>query len=1138
MRIQPHVFLLPLLLAAPAFPASAQDAVRVSPASLPVPLPTAAPMPPDRLRAHNPWNLPMTGAWRFQLTYGRITAGQFQPSAPVSHALTASTSQTENPPQNAFDGAPDTRWCASSGDYPQWLQADLGKMRHVSGVTLTWEYPEDRYEFRIEGRSDGGKWKILADATVAPGIGDGPVTLTPADVRYVRILVTGTSGEHWASLREFQIRTAENGREVAWRPSVPEPVKANVSEANLDAFASTGFDDSVWHDLPVPSNWEMYGCSLPTYDAVDNTVGLYRRWVTVPASWTGRRIYWRFDGALDGAEVFVNGHKAGCHESGYTAWDIDLTGLLKPGQRSLFAVRLSKQTPSFDCDTGDFQSMGGIYRETSLIAVPQTHVSDITVRTPLDANYKDATLFTQLSVRGTPGQTVAVTGILMHGAGLPAGTTLSGTSRIQADGTAQVTMSAPVEAPALWSAEKPNLYYVVFSIAADGKPVERVEERFGFKQIEIKNNVVLWNGTPIKCTGVCRHDSWADRGWALTEANWVKDLTLMKAANINAVRTSHYNHAARFLELCDEKGMYILDEVPYCWINDQVKDPQYAPYLLQRAQETVARDKNRACVLAWSLGNENPYGVDSQMASDLIGKADPTRPRFVSGQNPDSIKGQPWQDDHYPGPDAIDRYARNTRWGENITEHPHTFYEKEVQDYDPGASDLWSETLISTWDKLWKAPNILGSFLWEWQNQGIADKNADTTTDFWYGPDHLRQENNKGVVSAYRVPKPEWWIVKSAYSPVAVTARTVRFVGSACAIPITNHYSFTDLKELTCRWTALNGGTRLQGGVSHIACGPLQSVSASFPAPAGMTALRLEFLHPDGASVIAFNLSVEGVPLPAAPVAMASGGTLTTQNGPDTLTIGSSVQQIAFDTHAGTFRFWRVHGRDVLLGGPILNLGEAKAGSERGMYRSKQPPVTTDARVVATPGADGAAHVVVTSTVLAAAGGSTLGTLTTTYDLKPDAEIRIAWTLHWAAPDIDLWEEGVRFTLPAGMTRMAWQRDSYFTDYPVGHVGEPSGTARAGDTLFRASKRCLHWMTLLDSSGVGLALLPADVPLVGRADTTTTGTILFASREVAGPHGLSGSWVADHAIHAVKGQTLSGAFTLRAFNAPGRTANR
>ena len=1118
--------------------ATADAPSRVSPASLPLPLPGAAAVAPDRLRAHNPWNLPMTGQWRFQLTYGQIKAGEFQPAAPVRHDLTASTHQNENPPEAAFDGSADTRWCASGPDYPQWLQADLGQTRHVSGANLVWENPGDTYECRIEGRvKNSGAWKTLADATAAPGISDGPVTLTPADVRYVRVFVTGTSGPHWASLREFQIRTTENGREVAWRPPAPKPVNANASAAARDAFASPGFNDADWHTIPVPSNWEMLGYSLPTYDSVDNTVGLYRRFVTVPAAWAGRRIVWHFDGALDGAEVWVNGQKAGYHESGYTAWDIDLTGLVKPGQRNMFAVRVSKTTPSDDAETGDFQCMGGIYRDTSLIAVPQTHVSDITVRTPLAANYKDATLFTGLSVEGTPGQTVAVTGALVHSNGQPTPVTLTGRGRVGADGTVQVAMSAPVKAPALWSAEKPNLYYVVFSLTGDGKPLERVEQRFGFKQIEVKNNVVLWNGTPIKCTGVCRHDFWADKGFALTEANWVKDLTMMKAANINAVRTSHYNHAQRFLELCDEKGMYILDEVPYCWINDQVKDPAYAPYLLQRGQETVARDKNRPCVLAWSLGNENPNGIDSQMVLDLVRKMDPTRPAFVSGQDPNSIKGQLWKDDHYPGPDSIDRYARDTRWGTNITEHPHTFYEKEVQDYDPGASDLWSETLIKTWDKLWKAPNILGSFIWEWQSQGVADKNADTTTDFYYGPDHMRQENNKGIVSAYRVPKPEWWIVKSAYSPVVAGTRTVSPAGGTCTVPITNHYSFTDLKELTCRWTALRGNAALQSGVTRLACAPMQSTTASFPAPAGMTALRLEFLHPDGGSVIAYNLAVDGVPLPAAPPAMESGGALTTQDGPDTLSVGNSLQQIAFDKHAGTIRSWRVNGHDVLTGGPTLNLGEGKAGSERGMYRAKQPPVTTDTHVaVALTATGGATGVTMTSTVRAAAGGPTLGTLVTTYTIRSDAEMEVNWTLNWTGDNTDLWEEGLTFALPSSLTRMAWQRDSYFTDYPAGHIGEPSGTARAGDTLFRASKRGLHWLTLGSDAGVGLALMPTDVPLIGRADAAPGGTTLFASREVAGPHGLSGSWVADHAIHAVKGQSLSGAFTLRAIRAPGLTA--
>ena len=245
----------------------------------------------------------------------------------------------------------------------------------------------------------------------------------------------------------------------------------------------------------------------------------------------------------------------------------------------------------------------------------------------------------------------------------------------------------------------------------------------------------------------------------------------------------------------------------------------------------------------------------------------------------------------------------------------------------------------------------------------------------------------------------------------------------------------------------------------------MQSVTASFPAPAGMTTLRLEFNHPDGTSVIAFNLAVEGIPLPAPPTARASGGALTTLDGPDTLQVGNDVQRIVFDKHTGTIQSWRVNGRDILLGGPILNLGEAKAGSERGMYRAKQPPVTTEAHVAAAPGTGGAVHVAVTSTVLAAAGGSTLGTLVSTYDLTPGAEMTVAWTLNWTAPDIGLWEEGVKFSVPTDMTRMAWQRDAYFTDYPAGHLGEPSGTARAGDLLFRSSKRGLHWLTLTDGRG-------------------------------------------------------------------------
>ena len=1115
------LLLLPTLLA----PAWGQAPSRVSPASLPLPLPTAKPLPPDRLRAENPWNLSMTGPWQFHLTHGRIVAGQYVSAEIGNSSVTASSSEDANPPENAFDGKLETRWCASDDTFPQSLQADLGQTRSVTGVTLHWERAQEKYRCRIEDSLDGKVWKILADLSAAPGLGDGPVALTPTAVRYVRVTVVGSLGG-WASLRECDIRVTEGGVETSWRPPPPAPV---VVPPDNDTFAQKSFPSEGWDTLAVPSNWEMAGYSLPTYNSVDNTVGLYRRWVVVPKTWSGKRVYWHFDGALDGAEVFVNGQKAGYHESGYTAFDVDLTGLVNPGKRNLFAVRVSKSTPSDDCETGDFQAMGGIYRDTSLIAVPQTHIHDITVRTPLTANYRDATLTASVQVMGKPGEAVGLTGNLVGVDGQKTTVRLTGQGRVGADGLVIVGLSVPVQAPKLWSAEKPNLYYLVLQLTRGGKLQERTEQRFGFRQVEIKNDLVLWNGKPIKCTGVCRHDFWADKGFALTEQNWQRDLALLKAANVNAVRTSHYNHAARFLELCEEKGLYILDEVPFCWIGDKVKDPAFLPPLMQRATETLGRDKNRPCVLAWSIGNENPYGEDEQKLLDMIKQTDPTRPAFVSCLSPTEVKGQDWLDAHYPDPSWVDSLAKpGSKWPANFSEHPHIFYQKETQDYDPGASDLWSEALAKTWDKLWSAPSILGSFIWEWQNQGIADKNANRTRDFYYGKDRLRQENDKGIVDAYRTPKPEWWIVKMVYSPVVVGTRTVRPINGVCTVPLTNHYSFTDLSELSCRWTALQGTTPLRSGLVHIACAPMQSAPASFPAPAGMTALRLEFDHADGTSVTVADLAVQDAPLPAPPSARTGGEALAMQDGPDTLRVSSASQEIVFDKHTGAIQYWRVGGREMLTGGPVVNLGEGKKSGEKDFYQAALAPVTEDSVVLAQPQPGGGMRVSVTSSVLTQVGGTPLGGLVCVYTLSPDAEMAVHWSLHWTAPETHLWESGLKLTVPAVYSRLGWSRDSFFTAYPPGHLGEPNGTALAGEASFRSSKRSLHWMALTTPTGTGLTLLASDTPLVSRADPGLLGTTLFASREVSGPRDFSGSWVSDHDILATPKEPLSGSFVLRA----------
>ena len=435
----------------------------------------------------------------------------------------------------------------------------------------------------------------------------------------------------------------------------------------------------------------------------------------------------------------------------------------------------------------------------------------------------------------------------------------------------------------------------------------------------------------------------------------------------------------RFLELCDEKGMYILDEVPYCWIGDQVKDPKYAPFLLQRAQETLARDKNRPCVLAWSLGNENPNG-HRLAAGDRPGQARPTRParRSSPGRTRTASRASPGRTTTTPARTRSTVTPETRSWGTNITEHPHTFYEKEVQDYDPGASDLWSETLIKTWDKLWKAPNILGSFIWEWQNQGIADKNADTTTDFWYGPDHLRQENNKGIVTAYRVPKPEWWIVKSAYSPVVVTAPHGQPGGRDLHGPdheplLVHGPERTDLPldraERRRQAAERRPARRLRADAVRdgVVPGPGRhdGAAAGVPPPGRHFGHRVQ--------------PRRGRASPARRARGAGVGRRSDRAGRPGHALGQQcppadrVRQAHRDHSVlARQRPGRAAGRPDAQSGrrrrPAANGGCTAPNSRR-----SRP----SAQVTATPGADGAMHVAVTSTVLAAAGGSTLGTLVT-----------------------------------------------------------------------------------------------------------------------------------------------------------------
>ena len=1100
---------------------------------MPVPLTSAAPVDVAKVRPGNPAVLPMVGTWRFEPIHGAFGPGGQFVSVPVS------ASSIQYPADKAVDGDRDTRWCATNGDMPQWWQADLGARTPVTGLDLAWEHADGRYKFKIQASDDGRRWTTMADLTGGDGVGDGPVALKPATGRFVRITVTAAAtaaGEpQWASIREVGLHVRRDGRDAVWSPP-----KAAAGSATA-AFAGPSFDDRAWHDITVPGNWEMAGFSDPTYDHADDAAGLYRRAFDVPASFAGQRVLWHFDAVMDGAEVFVNGHRVGYHEGGFTGWDLDVTDALKPGARNEFALRVCKTTPSVSLDSGDFWNLGGISRDTYLKAVPITHVDDLTVVTPLSADHVDATLDTTVRVDGVPGQTVGVTAVLykFDGSKVDGVPPLSATGTVNGDRAVDLHLAAPVKGPKLWSAEHPDLYYLVYALSADGKPVEAVQQRFGFRQVEIKDNVLLWNGVPIKCTGTCRHEEWSALGHALDEHAWQTDVAMMKAANINAVRTSHYNHAPRFLELCDEKGLYILDEIPACFCNP--KDLSLKDAFVQHAVESLSRDKNLPCVLAWSCGNESGFGPDFAAMVDYVAAHDPTRPRFVSEQSKKTYPKISFNDWHYPDDGAVARMAKSADGPWVITEGPHTFYGPELA-YDPGVGDLWGEVLAKQWSHIWPAPRVLGGFIWEWQDQGLLDPYVEASKKDARGVTH---ENHKGLVDGFRNPKPELYHVKEVYSPVTTDARTVQPDAGACHVPVQNRYAFTDLSELACHWHAMAGDRELAAGELHPSCPPGATADVTFPAPAGLDALVLEFVHPDGRSVYTTRLTAAGAatPAPPPPAVAAVPGTVPQVSDTDAavrVTLPSTT--VSVDKATGRATFALPGGGSMT--GPTLNLGERRAddgdhrsGHDPAWVGSTSAPRLTDPQVTAAaPTADGRVTITVAADVsLAEAPDAHLGRLTYTLDVHPDGTTDVGYEMAWAAADVNAWEFGLTFDMPAACDHLGWYRDAQWTAYPAGHVGAVTGRVDAKDVSFRSTKRNTEWATLTDAAGDGVAVLRGATPLHVRGEVTPAGTELVASTEEDAPRSFSSGFLDRYRIRFHRGKSMSGGFTLRMIGpVPGR----
>jgi beta-galactosidase len=562
------------------------------------------------------------------------------------------------------------------------------------GATLSWSapvlYPDSQYDVYLGTNSN------LSGVTPVRVTTESYTLTSPLNEKttyYWRVDVVGgnagdvwsfmTAGKEWENQTINEINRAPRHATLMPYPGRPGAItgtrEASIYHQSLNGnwkfnwvpkpedrpvnFYQLSYNVSAWEEIPVPSNWEMQGYGTPiflniTYPHANNPpfvtstpptsytayternpVGSYRKEFLIPTEWSGRRVFVHFDGVMSAFYLWINGQPVGYSEDSMTPAEFDITDYLVSGV-NLLAAEVYRWCDGSYLEDQDMWRMSGIYRDVYLFSAPQVHLRDFWVRSDLDANYQNATFYVTANVKnynlsavGT--HTVEIT--LLDASGSPVGSDplLTGTlGSIAGNTEGTLDLQTTLTNPLKWTAETPNLYQVLLTLKNSTGTVIEVEQcKFGFREIQIVNAQLLVNGKAIYIKGVNRHEHDPDTGKAVSYSRMVQDVKIMKQNNINTVRTCHYPNDPKWYELCDQYGIYVINEANVeCHGNSGLSnDTTWQGAFLFRTQNMVERDKNHACVIEWSLGNESGNGVNFNTTSAWIRGRDSTRPVHYEG---------------------------------------------------------------------------------------------------------------------------------------------------------------------------------------------------------------------------------------------------------------------------------------------------------------------------------------------------------------------------------------------------------------------------------------------------------------------------------------------------------------------------
>ena len=656
-------------------------------------------------------------------------------------------------------------------------------------------------------------------------------------------------------------------------------------------FYQTDFNDKDWVGFPVPANWEVNGYGTPIYVSagypfkidpprvmgepkVDyttykerNPVGQYRRSFQLPAGWEARgQTLLRFEGVMSAFYVWINGERVGYSQGSMEPSEFNITNYLHAGENQI-ALEVYRYSDGSYLEDQDFWRFGGIHRSIHLLHTPDIRIRDYAVRTlPVSTDYQDFILQIdpQFSVyRGMTGKGTTLQAVLKDASGREIATLKGDVEDIldlehkagrmnewypQRGPRKLGRMSATIKSPKRWTAETPYLYKLHLTLlTAEGEVIEQVEQSVGFRSVEIRNGQLLVNGAPVRFRGVNRHEHDPRTARVMSEERMLQDILLMKQANINAVRTSHYPNVSRWYELCDSLGLYVMDEADieeHGLRGTLASTPDWHAAFLDRAVRMAERDKNHPSIVMWSMGNESGYGPNFAAISAWLHDFDPTRPVHYEGAQGAGGEPDPKTVDvisrfytrvkqEYLNPGIAEgedkERAENARW-ERLLE-----IAERTNDNRPVMTSEYAHSMGNAlgnfkeyWDEIYSNPRMLGGFIWDWVDQGIYKTLPDGRIMVAYGGDFGDKPNLKafcfnGLLMSDRETTPKYWEVKKVYSPVELRVESGE-------LRVTNRNHHTDLSQYRCLWTlSIDGKQKDQGEITLPEVAPGESETIPLP---------------------------------------------------------------------------------------------------------------------------------------------------------------------------------------------------------------------------------------------------------------------------------------------------------------------